>query len=69
MFKVFKKIKIAGSDMMATAGLLLLGHGLFLFKPWVSFSVVGALLLIGGAMRGRSEALRKIDPSNGKHKQ
>ena len=65
MFKVFKKIKIAGSDMMATAGLLLLGHGLYLLQPWISFSACGALLLIGGALKGRSEALKLPIAQNG----
>jgi len=42
-------------DIFALAGLSLLGYGLFLFKPWVSFSVCGALLLAGGVFMGRNE--------------
>ena len=51
--------------MMATAGLLLLGHGLYLLQPWISFSACGALLLIGGALKGRSEALKLPIAQNG----
>jgi len=55
---LFKRINIATSDMMAASGLLLLGYGLYLFAPWVSFSICGLLLLAGGALRGRDEAVK-----------
>ncbi len=29
-------------------GLSMLGYGLYLYKPWVSFSVCGVLILVGG---------------------
>jgi len=35
-------------DVLLVAGLLLLWWGLFLFLPWVSYSVCGSLLLIAG---------------------
>jgi len=35
-------------DIMIIIGLALLGYGLFLFAPWVSFSVVGGLLFLIG---------------------
>jgi hypothetical protein len=35
-------------DFLCFAGLCLLGYGLFLFLPWVSFAVCGCLLLAAG---------------------
>lgn len=29
-------------------GLCLTGYGLYLFSPWISFTVCGALLMLGG---------------------
>lgn len=35
-------------------GLILLGYGLFLYLPWVSFSVCGVILMVvGWLMRGK----------------
>lgn len=41
-------------DIMIVVGLALLGYGLFLFAPWVSFSVVGGLLFVLGVLKGMS---------------
>ena len=41
-------------DILSAIGLAFLGYGLFLYCPWVSFSVVGALLIAGGLMLGRN---------------
>jgi hypothetical protein len=43
------------SDILAVSGLALLGYGLFLFKPWVSYSVCGSLLIMAGYMLGKNE--------------
>lgn len=38
-------------DILILIGLALLGYGLFLFAPWIAFSVVGGLLFgLGLAM-------------------
>lgn len=47
-------------DFLCFAGLCLLGYGLFLFLPWVSFSVCGALLLLAGVRLGRAESTNKV---------
>lgn len=36
------------SDVIAFAGLALLGYGLFLFDPRASFIVCGTIMLVGG---------------------
>ena len=43
-------------DLLAIIGLCLLGYGLFLFLPWVSFSVCGALLIAAGVLSGRNDS-------------
>lgn len=42
-------------DILSFIGLALLGYGLFLFKPWVSYAVCGSLLIVAGAMLGKNE--------------
>ena len=42
-------------DILAVLGLALLGYGLYLFLPWVSFAVCGALLILSGVFLGRNE--------------
>jgi len=42
-------------DVIAAIGLALLGYGLYLFSPSVSFSVCGALLIVGGVLMGKGE--------------
>jgi len=46
-------------DAVSFGGISLLGYGLFLFKPWVSYSVVGLLLLLFGLLMGQREAISK----------
>lgn len=43
-------------DIMIVLGLALLWYGLFLFAPWVSFSVVGGLVFALGVSKGRSDS-------------
>jgi hypothetical protein len=44
--------KISGAitlrDVLMIIGLSLISVGLYLFLPWVSFTVCGALILVGG---------------------
>lgn len=49
-----KKIKVS-PDVFLFGGLCLLGYGLFLFKPWVSFAVCGGILMAVGLFMGRVE--------------
>ncbi len=40
-------------DFLFFGGLAMMGYGLYLFHPWVAFTVCGALLmLVGYAIRG-----------------
>ena len=40
-------------DVLLFGGLAMLGYGLYRYRPWVAFTVCGALLmLIGFSMRG-----------------
>ena len=49
------KIKITSVsiflDIIIIAGLVLIGYGLYLYKPWVSYTVEGALLLMLGMVK------------------
>ncbi|MCE5334361.1 MAG: hypothetical protein LLG06_07195 [Desulfobacteraceae bacterium] len=40
-------------DIVAILGLSLLGYGLWLHAPWISFTTVGAILLTAGIRLGR----------------
>lgn len=42
-------------DFISLIGLALLGYGLFLFLPWVSFVVCGSLLIAAGVRMGANE--------------
>ena len=42
------------SDIIALIGLALLGYGLFLFDPRVSYCTVGSLLIMAGYRMGRN---------------
>jgi len=50
-----KKIIHFAPDILVTLGLSSLGYGLFLFEPWVSYSVVGAVVFFIGVSLGRSD--------------
>jgi len=52
IFRLLKKIDVR--DILFVGGFALLGYGLFLFLPWVSFTVCGGLLIaLSVTMRGR----------------
>ena len=42
-------------DLLAIGGISSIGYGLYLYCPWVSFVVVGVLILAGGILLGRGE--------------
>jgi hypothetical protein len=42
-------VKIFGlREFLMVSGLSLLGYGLYLYQPWVSFTACGLLLIAGG---------------------
>jgi len=41
-------------DFLTFAGLGLLGYGLWLYSEPLSYSVIGALLIVGGVAMGRA---------------
>jgi hypothetical protein len=44
---------VDGRDILILSGLSMLGYGLYLLYPWLSFTVCGTLILAGGFfMRG-----------------
>ncbi len=57
----FKKIResigkvIDLRDCFVFGGLGIMGYGLYLFQPWVSFTVCGAILLAVGLFISRSK--------------
>ena len=40
--------KVSFRDVLLVSGLALIGVGLYLFAPWVSFTVCGGLIFAGG---------------------
>lgn len=42
-------------DILSISGLALMGYGLYLYAPWISFSVVGTILLLSGLKLGAGE--------------
>lgn len=48
-------------DLMALVGLLMMGYGLHLFRPWLAFFVVGLIVFVLALAR----ALRMTDVSDG----
>jgi hypothetical protein len=40
-------------DSIVLCGLAMTGYGLYLFRPWVSFTVCGVLLMAGGILMER----------------
>lgn len=53
MQKLSKLIKL--SDSLTLTGLCSLGYGLYLYSPALAFSVIGALVLIGGVLLSLNE--------------
>jgi len=43
-------------DLMAGAGITMLGVGLWWLAPWLSLTVTGALLLVGSALLSRTKS-------------
>jgi len=39
-------------ETLIISGLTLLGYGLYLYRPWIAFVVIGCLLLAGGFFMG-----------------
>jgi len=47
--KIFSLLqKISFRDVLLVLGLCLMGYGLYLFAPWLSFTVCGVLIFAGG---------------------
>lgn len=42
-------------DCFVFGGLAIMGYGLYLFRPWVAFTVCGAILLAIGIFIGRGK--------------
>lgn len=42
-------------DCFVFGGIGLMGYGLYLFRPWISFTVCGAILLAIGIFIGRGK--------------
>jgi hypothetical protein len=40
--------KVSLRDVLLVSGLALIGVGLYLFAPWVSFTVCGVIIFAGG---------------------
>jgi len=49
-----KKISSFLPDVFLFVGLILIGIGLFIFRPWVAFATCGILLMTIGLFMGRS---------------
>jgi hypothetical protein len=41
-------------DFLVFGGLVLMGYGLWLYRPWIGFTIVGLLLMLIGILPGRS---------------
>jgi hypothetical protein len=51
--KIIKAVKeISFRDVLLVSGLTLIGVGLYLFLPWVSFTVCGVIIFAGGFFMG-----------------
>jgi hypothetical protein len=47
--KVIQQLKkVSFRDVLLVSGLTLIGVGLYLFAPWLSFTVCGVLIFAGG---------------------
>lgn len=51
------------ADFIAFVGLLMLGYGLWLVDPAISFSVVGGLLIIFGIFLGLAQQRKTQAPN------
>lgn len=49
----FFKTRLA--DFVFLIGLIILGYGLWIVQPWLSYSIIGSILLVLGYALGRSE--------------
>lgn len=49
------KVYAVLADFFLFGGLCLLGYGLYIFRPWVSFAACGILLMAIGLFMGRGE--------------
>ena len=49
-----KQHHITLADVLSVSGLVMIGYGLYQFVPWVSFVVVGFILLCAGIIAQRS---------------
>ena len=58
-FNIKTFFKFMLPDAVSICGIFLIGYGLFLFKPWVSYSVVGLLTFIYVLVR--TNKIQKID--------
>lgn len=47
-------MKALAPDFIFLTGLGMLGTGLYMFEPWVSFAVCGAILTAIGVLMGRT---------------
>jgi hypothetical protein len=47
--KVIQQLKkVSFRDVLLVSGLTLIGVGLYLFAPWVSFTVTGTIIMAAG---------------------
>lgn len=42
------------ADWIAVIGLCLLGYGLWLYEPWVSYAVIGFILMSAGSAMAKN---------------
>lgn len=43
------------ADVLSFSGLCLLGYGLFLYEPWIAYSVCGSLMFAMGIIGAMNE--------------
>jgi hypothetical protein len=53
--KTFLKALFDIRDLFVFGGLFLVGYGLYLFEPWVSYVIVGLILMSIGLFFGRAK--------------
>lgn len=57
---------IGMEDVLLFVGLILMGVGLWLYRPWISLTVTGAVLMMIGGMPLLTATVRSM--RNGNHK-